>query len=200
VVHLENPTLTLCIRTVEDTQLNQWHHLSSGLSYTKYNLKEVNVKQILYFQYMYHSNSLTALKYLNELLTRMEASATLSLYESVFANEFGLDPVVSDIIIEHINNLCHEELWFQKFINHYDDLAYHLMEFNASSGDLKLLAHGLNFNFSAESIKNLLGYTENQELQQLTSKLLEEQTIFNDEYYGDQVQKINGFMYKLGDN
>lgn len=194
VLHLDNPTLTLCLRTVEDVELNQWHHLSSGLSYIKHNLSQLTIKQVLYFQYLYLSDPKSAEDYLKQTLDRLPLSAQLSLYESIFLNQLGLEHEVSCLILDTVRVRCEGQKWFQQYEDHYSELATHLFEHHASSGDLKLLAHAINCNYSESDVMGLLGLKSTQELMSLSEKLLNEESIFDSEHYETQTTRIKNFI------
>ena len=51
VVHIDNPTVTLCIRTCNDITIPQWHHFENGLSILKRELDESVYKKLFYFDY-----------------------------------------------------------------------------------------------------------------------------------------------------
>ena len=193
VLHLDNPTITLCLRTVEDTELSQWHHLTSGLSFTKYNLDPLTIKRVLYFQYLYNSNPVNANEFLNNTLKQMDASAKLSLYESLFTNEFGLDYEVSNIIIESMHAHCENTKWFKLHDAHYSSLQNHLIEYKAPTAELKLLAHSINSNYTPQKVEQLLSSVSKTSLKDLLNQLLKEEAIFDEQYFEQQMKQINKF-------
>jgi AraC-like DNA-binding protein len=197
VLHLDNPTVTLCIRTVNDTELSQWHHLSSGISYQQKNIDELTIKRILYFQFLYESNPMTAKDYLDHMLGLISVASQLALYESLFQDEFGLEPEITYFMIDHMRMRFQDLKWFDQYETHYKKMNQQLFEVQASRGELKLLAHGINQNYSLNEINDLLKVITKESTSILCQKLLEDDPIFNDEHYEKQQQTIRDFSKSI---
>ncbi len=199
VLHLDNPTVTLCIRTVNDKALSQWHHLSSGISYQQRNLEELTIKQILYVQFLFESNPANAKNYLNEMLGLISVATQLAVYEGLFHDEFGLDPETTYFMIDHMRTRFEDLKWFGQYESHYKKMTQSLFEVHASTGSLKLLAHGINSGYSVEEIKQLLKSITKEDLSSLCQKLLSEDPIFNEEHYDLQQETIINFAKGVAD-
>lgn len=197
VLHLDNPTVTLCIRTVNDSEVSQWHHLSSGISYQQKNIDELTIKRILYFQFLYESNPLQAKDYLDHMLGLISVASQLALYEALFQDEFGLDSETTYFMIDHMRMRFQDLKWFSQYESHYKKMNQHLFEVQASSGSLKLLAHGINNNYSVEEIKSLLIIITKEDIASLCQKLLSDDPIFNEEHYELQQQTITNFAKSI---
>ncbi len=199
VVHLDNPTVTLCIRTVEDLELDQWHHLPTGISYQKHNLKEETIKRILYFEFMYASDQTKALDFLNNMISKMKTSAQLDLYESLFMNELGLDYDVTCVVLDKMKDLFSSKpntKWFKQYEEHFGNIAQELDEHQVKGAGAKLLAHAINKNYSKTELKQLLGEVTTETSEDLAQQLIDS-PIFSDEHYNIQVEKINLFISEL---
>lgn len=193
VLHLENPTVTLCVRTVNDKELAQWHHLSSGISYQQKNIDELTIKRILYFQYLFESEPMKAKDYLDHMLGLISVASQLSLYESLFQDEFGLDSETTYFMIDHMRLRFQDLKWFGQYESHYKKMNQHLFETQASSGALKLLAHGINSSYSINDINELLRQVTKEDISSLCKKLLSDDSIFNEEHYEHQQETIATF-------
>lgn len=193
VLHLDNPTVTLCIRTVNDKELSQWHHLSSGISYQQKNIDELTIKRILYFQFLYESNPMTAKDYLDHMLGLISVASQLALYEALFQDEFGLEPEITYFMIDHMRMRFQDLKWFDQYETHYKKMNQQLFEVQASCAELKLLAHGINQNYSLDEIHDLLKLITKENISNLCQKLLEDDPIFNEEHYEKQQQTIRNF-------
>lgn len=225
VLHLDNPTVTLCIRTVNDRELSQWHHLSSGISYRQCNIDELTIKRILYFQFLFESNIENAKDYLNHMLGLVSVGHQLALFEGLYNDEFGLSPEASHFIIENMRTRFEDMQWFSKYEGHYQKINANLFEAQASTGPLKLLAHGINSGYSPDDVIGLLHTLDEsgavfknlkeshvldsvfedkklsvyQDLKTFAELLLDEENIFNEEHYEQQQIMIMQFIKKIED-
>ncbi len=194
ILHLDNPTVSLCIRTVNDAKLSQWHHLSTGISYKQINISDLLIKRILYFQYLYRTNKDLVLKYLNESLNSLSDSSQLSLYMMQFQNKLGLDEDFLEFLINHMQDRLYKKEWFNFFENHYNKLEKNLYEFHASKASLKFLAHAVNSNYSKKEVIHLLEKFSDENLNDLCKQLLNEGHIFNEEFFSEQQIKIKQYL------
>ncbi len=228
VLHLDDPTVTLCIRTVNDKELSQWHHLSSGISYRQCNIDELTIKRILYFQFLFESDSKFATHYLNHLLGLISTASQLALYEGLYNDEFGLQPETTFYIVEQMRFRFMDLKWFTKYEDHYQKVNKSLFEHEASSGPLKLLAHVINEDYRPDEVVNLIKDLEEKiifpsyknieeghileslftkksgsiykDLKALAQLLFNEEAIFSDEHYEHQQQIIINFAKKIVDS
>jgi len=193
VVHIDNPTVTLCIRTVEDTALDQWHHLPTGLSFKKKNLSEKTIKQVLYFQYLLESNLDIASDFLNKLLGNLETSDKISLYESLCYSEIGLNEDSFNFIENKYKEIFEKEEWFSIYKNYFSELSSKLQEINADSKEFKLLAHLINCDYEKEQVREILNSVSNNNLDDLLVGLSKQNGIFTCGHEESQLQKINSY-------
>ena len=194
ILHLDDPTITLCLRTVDDLELSQWHHLSTGISYEQRNMTQATIKRILYFQYMYYANAASAKIYLEQMLDQMDVSSQLSLYESLFQNEFGLEHDVSCLVIDTIHSRFVESKWFSLYEDHYREVDKHLLEYQASKGSLKILAHAINCKYSVKNTEQILKAFTSESLSSLCQDLLNEKGIFLEEHKALQNENIKKYL------
>ncbi|MGH1468188.1 MAG: hypothetical protein ACRBBP_04810 [Bdellovibrionales bacterium] len=192
VLHLDNPTVSLCVRTVNDTDLSQWHHLSTGISYRQRNTENVTVKHMLYLQYRFEESPQAGSVYLSKILDGMSVSEQLNLYEAVFKDEFGLSEEVSLFTVEAMRERFLKFKWFSSYESHYETVSEHLAEYQASRGDLKLLAHGINCGYSIKEVTDLIG--EGAAVEALCQELLLEEGLFIDEIRENQEALISRFL------
>lgn len=226
VLHLDNPTVTLCIRSVNENKLSQWHHLSSGISYRQCNIDELTIKRILYFQFLFQSNPESSKSYLNHMLGLISIASQLALYEGLFSDEFGLEPEVTYFMIDQMRARFEDLKWFTQYEEHYKKMNMSLFETEASSGPMKLLAHAINEDYSPEDVvqmlqdlgekmnpsqdleqghileslfvdKNISVYRDLKDVAQL---LFNEEQIFNEEHYEYQQNRIVEFAKKIVNN
>jgi hypothetical protein len=193
VLHLDNPTITLCIRTVEDVELDQWSHLRTGISYKIHNLQKETIKRVLYFEFMHSSNADEALAFLNKSLARMRTSEQITLYEAISMNSLGLDNDVAYLVLEQMHMLFKQQEWFKHFEEHFELMEYELNSHQASNAATKMLAHAINSQYSVEETQKLLSQISSEDIKTVAKRLLTESAVFNEEYSEIQTEKIKAF-------
>ena len=193
ILHLDNPTVTLCLRTVNDTELSQWHHLSGGVSYKQKNISPLTVKKVLYFQFLTQSDYKRAEDYFQNVLDSLATADQLALYEALFKNEFGLDDDPICAMIDLIRSYFLSESWFPIYEQHYQELNTHLFEYNASTPALKILAHAINSNFLPKDAEELIQSFSKLKLPDLGKELLQEKDLFADEHFTEQSKRVKDF-------
>ena len=193
VVHLADPTVTLCVRTVEDSELSQWHHLSSGLSFQKKHISEKTIKKNLYFQYLLQSDLKKAKSFYVKLLNELSTAEQISLYEGVCFDQIGLDPDVTELLSEMIYERFQKENWFKLYAKHYESIQSNLQESYAESAELKLVAHAINNKFSRKQLDELLGEFSKKSSFELTKELKENTYVFTEGFEDRQLDILNKF-------
>lgn len=196
VLHLDNPTITLCLRTVEDVELDQWTHLKTGISYKIHNLQKETIKRVLYFEFMHASNADDALAFLNKSLVKMKTSEQITLYEAISMNTLGLDYDVACLVQEQMNMLFKQQAWFKHFEEHFEKMEFEIDSHQASNAGTKALAHAINNQYSLEETQKLLSQISSEDIKNVANQLLTESSVLNEEYSEIQIEKIKSFIKK----
>jgi hypothetical protein len=115
VIHLEEPTITLCVKTINEPTLSQWHHFENGLAIQKRHLEPGLIKQIYYFQYLAGQNGTLALKFLNDLLSRQDISTLMNLCEEISGPGYELSEESAQLVLEQIYNRYADTEWFARY-------------------------------------------------------------------------------------
>lgn len=194
VLHLDNPTITLCIRTVEDVELDQWSHFKTGISYKNHNLQKETIKRVLYFEFMHSSNADEALVFLNKSLAKIRTSEKITLYEAISMNTLGLDYDVACLVLKQMNMLFKQQVWFKHFEEHFEIMEYELDSHQASNAGTKTLAHAINNQYSVAETQKLLRQISSEDIKNVAKQLLTESTVLNEEYSEIQIEKIKAFI------
>lgn len=194
VLHLENPTVSLCVRTVNDKDLDQWHHLSSGLSFKQKNITELIIKQLLYFQHRLKSDAKDAMVFLGHMLHSIDTATQLSLYEALFKDEFGLSYETSEVLLDELRQGFLNHDWFALYEDHYLKSEALLNETMASRPALKFLAHAINEQYKPNEVAKIIKSFEVKDLGQLRDELKIEESIFSEDCKDEQLLKINNFL------
>jgi len=194
VVHLSDPTVSLCLRTVEDTNLNQWHHLNNGLSFQKKHISQKTIKQMLYFQYLLNSDATRAQALYADLLEGLDTASQISLYEGLCFDQMGLDPATSEIALEILQERFQKTPWFELYVKYFEDLEQHLNEDQAPTPELKLLAHAINNGLAKPQVSELLKHFSDQCFSDVCGRLLETRHMFTDGLEDLQIRTIKQYL------
>lgn len=193
VLHLSNPTVSLCLRTVNDTTLSQWHYLNSGISYKHENITSTLIKQILYFSYLYENNPSTAEKYLEKVIKKKSDSQKLSLYEAVLSDQFGLNEEVSFLLVDFLRLDLVSSPWFSKYENHYQSLEKNLSISLEKTPPKRFFCHAINSNYATERIDKMMRELNIKDIAQEGKEIIEDGLVFSDEFFIEQTEKVQRF-------
>lgn len=115
VVHLSSPTVTLCVRTISDDKIPQWHYFDNGLSILKRELDESVLKKLFYADYLFEVNENIATNFLRSFIDSLEPSELINLFEQLSVDTMGLQ----DYCQEYVYNIMMDRLsnleWFDLY-------------------------------------------------------------------------------------
>lgn len=120
VVHLGKPTITLCIRTISDLTIPQWHHFENGLSILKQELKESIYKNLFYGDYLYQLNPKEAKKFLGQFIRSIRNSEAMNLFEQLSVDTMGISEDAQEMIYNLMMKRFNKEEWFQIYEANFD--------------------------------------------------------------------------------
>jgi hypothetical protein len=144
VIHLENPTVTLCVKTINESTLSQWNYFPNGLAVRKRHLDPGLIKQIYYFQYLMGQTADGALHFVQELLRKCDISTQMNLAEEIASGAYDLTPEVSELLLEQIYQPHEDEEWFAAYSG-LAELAQSELHFEScNSPQDRLLGHFIN--------------------------------------------------------
>jgi hypothetical protein len=106
VIHLENPTVTLCLRTINEPKIKQWTYLPNGLSVQRQTLTPDLIKKVYFYQYLFDRSPTEAAIFLETLLANLNVSTQIHLYEDVAhgaleLKEETVDAIATTIVTKH---------------------------------------------------------------------------------------------------
>jgi hypothetical protein len=156
LIHLDNPTITVCCRTINDQNFSQWNHLPNGLSIQKKALDQKILKQIFYLQYLWNKDQDLGLTFLGRILENSDISQILNLYESLSFDQMGLSEDLVELIFESVNDQYEESEWFKIYHQFYEDFSNNYISVNEDGPEFKFLAHALNTNYTLVEAKEML--------------------------------------------
>lgn len=195
VIHLENPTVTLCVKTINEPELFQWHHFLNGLAIQKRHIRPALVKQIYFFQYLQGRNPREALTYLNELLAQLDTSTQMNLGEEISGGAYDLKEDCAQFILERIYERHSASEWFKRYESAN---LLHASELDFSSSDSPLqraTAHLINSGWPKSDAQNILAKLTGHplspgELKSLILSTLEIRGVFQYELNEEELQTI----------
>lgn len=179
VIHLENPTITLCVRTVSDTSLKQWTYLPTGLAVQKNDVNEDLIKKVYYFQYLLGRNESSALVFLESLLSELSLSSQIHLYEAVASGSIPLASLVSEAIAESIVGKYQWTDWWKLYEQSHMAQMHGLFFEGCSQPVERLIAHFMNSGYAFARVRPLLTQFSTETPIEIAIRLIDEPGIFN---------------------
>jgi hypothetical protein len=155
VVHLDNPTVTLCIRTCNDKTIPQWHHFENGLSILKRELDESIYKKLFYFDYLYSKNESAGIELLDQFLKSIDSSEAMNLFEQLTVDTMGISEASLDYFYNTFMEYFQGNEWFSLY-EQYCVQAEDQVQPNSNSASDKFLAHAHNTNYSQMLIDKII--------------------------------------------
>ena len=144
LVHLENPTITLTLKTINESSLSQWHHFPYGLAMKKRNLAPALIKQIYYFQYLMSQDEDLADQFIETALGRLDISTQMNLCETLSSGGLELTDENVDGVLARVFEKHSETEWFRRY---QDAQSIHLQELHFERTDdpiSRLIGHFIN--------------------------------------------------------
>lgn len=164
LVHLDSPTVTLCLRTVNDRERKQWHYFNNGMAIEKKELTEDVVKSLYYFQYYFDRDLAQSQVYLEQLLERWSSSMILNLYEKVCVDELQLYPFVNEYLLETIEKKLQQHQWFQSYLSYYQELQENYIAYEEEGPVARLMEFVANAHYTFEEAHGLVREVKRTEL------------------------------------
>ncbi len=180
VIHLEKPTVTLCLKTINEPGLYQWEYHPDGLAVQRRDLHPDLIKRIYYFEYLLGREETRALRYLERIVRALSVVMRMTLYEALRGGAFDLSDDAVDHVLAQIRELHGRAEWFRRF---ECPAPLHLKELQFAGCDVplqRLAAHFINRGCgAAPPLARLAGRPLSRgDVLRIVSSLLESETIF----------------------
>jgi len=144
VIHLESPTVTLCVKTINEPGLHQWEYYADGLALQRHDLDADLIKGIYFFEYLLRQNATRAVRYLQDIVGGLSVVMRMTLYDALCGGALDLPEDAVDHCLAQIRRHHGKAGWFKR---HESPEPLHLKELQfagcASSVD-RLVAHFIN--------------------------------------------------------
>ena len=155
VVHLDNPTVTLCIRTCNDKTIPQWHHFENGLSILKRELDESVYKKLFYFDYLFSKDQEIGAKFVDQFLQSIDSSVAMNLFEQLTVDTMGITEASLDYFYNKFMDFFQNNEWFALYEQYCVQAEDHIQPEGNLAAE-KFLAHAQNTNYSQMLIDKVL--------------------------------------------
>jgi len=119
VLHEINPTVTLCIRTVND-KTPQWHHFDNGLSIQKVSPEASDIKRLSILDYIYIQDEDRAENYVTSLLNSFSPSLTMNLYEQLSYDQMGLSEETVEYFFSKVVDKYGKTCWYKTYMESFN--------------------------------------------------------------------------------
>lgn len=194
VIHLENPTVTLCVRTVSDTSLKQWTYLPTGLAVQKNDVSEELTKKVYYFQYLLGQNLDSAMGFLESLISELNLSTQIHLYEAVSSGAIMVSTQASETIAEVIVGKYQWTNWWKLYEQAHMAQMHGLFFEGCSQPIERLIAHFMNSGYSFKRVSSILSEFSSERPLDIAIRLMNEPGIFNFDLSGEDRDLIKSLL------
>ncbi len=159
LIHLEVPTITLCIRSINDQSKKQWHHFSNGLSIEKKIIPEQTLKSFYYTQYLQIRDKPDFKATLKSLITNLDTSVVMNFYEQIATQSLPFNEEFCESFYNSLSEIYKDQPWFKTYQDFYKILDESYLEFHSDSAIMRIIEHAYNTKISkAETLDIIDSY------------------------------------------
>jgi hypothetical protein len=119
VIHLAKPTVSLCVKTINEPEIKQWVYLPTGLAVQKQILPVDLIKQVYLYQYLYLLERQDATSFLSSVLNGLKTSQQIHLYEDAASGALELHDEVIDALTGAILARHEGTKWWSRYEANY---------------------------------------------------------------------------------
>jgi hypothetical protein len=165
VIHLESPTVTLCVKTINEPGIHQWEYYAHGLALQRLDLDADLIKEMYYFEYLLNRNAALAARYLQQIVGTLSVVMRLTLYDALCGGALDLSEGAVDRCLEQIRKHHRKTDWFKR---HMSPAPVHLKELQFAGCETalqRLVAHFINGGHDLKTIAPHLSRVAGRDLQ-----------------------------------
>jgi hypothetical protein len=157
VIHLENPTVTLCVKTINEPRVAQWKYFPTGVAIQMRHLESSLIKRIYYFQYLLDRDATHASSYLDQVLRGLDRSTCMNLYGAIVGGAYDLSESAALHFATQLRGHYGAAEWFRRYekMEGGDPDLLHFEQCPAPLG--RLAAHFINGGHDFRTVRALLG-------------------------------------------
>lgn len=178
VIHLENPTVTLCVKTINEPKIVQWKYFPNGLAIQMRRIEPSLIKKIYGFQYLLSRDVGQASSYLDAVLRSLDRSTCMNLYGAIAAGSYDLSEAATLHFAEQLRGLHGTSEWFRRYEAADPSYASELRFESCTDPTGRLVAHLIN---AGTDPRPLLGSMSRDELEAIVLGLMDLEDLFGHE-------------------
>lgn len=164
VIHLEKPTVTLCVKTINEPGIRQWEYHPDGLAMERLDVAADLIKELYYFDYLRPRDAALAARYLRKLIAATSVVMRLTLVEALLGGELDLSEKGIDLCLAEVRRHHGKEGWYKRHL-HPEPLYRKELQFAGCDTALeRLVAHFINRGYGRDTVAPLLSRVAGREL------------------------------------
>lgn len=156
VIHLESPTVTLCVKTINEPRLHQWEYYPDGLAVQRHDLAPELIKELYFFEYLLRQDAARADRFLRGIVGGLSVVMRMTLQESLCNGGLDLSEPAVDLCLAQIRRLHGKADWFKRHENPEPPHLRELQFAGCASPLDRLVAHFINGGYDRDTIAPLL--------------------------------------------
>ena len=198
VIHLENPTVTLCVKTIDEPRIAQWKYFPTGLALQMRRLEPSLIKKIYCFQYLRDRDAKRASSYLDRVLRALDRSTCMNLYGAIANGAYDVSEDAALHFAARLRRLHGSSEWFKRYEG-VDPQRSGELHFESCDTPLgRQVAHFINGGHDLRTVRPLLGRLSRRDLEAVVSDLMDLEGIFGHELSMEDRASIKGLIADPG--
>jgi len=114
VIHLESPTVTLCVKTINEPRLHQWEYYADGLAVQRHDLDPDLIKELYFFEYLLGQNATQAVRFLQGIVGALSVVMRMTLFDALTGGALDLSENAVDHCLAQIRKIHGKADWFKR--------------------------------------------------------------------------------------
>jgi len=152
VIHLESPTVTLCVKTINEPGIHQWDYHPDGLALQRLDLDPDLIKEVYYFEYLLKRNATLAARYLRDIVGALGVVMRMTLVEALYGGSLEVSEETIDRCLAEIRRIHGKADWFKRHISLEPPHLRELQFAGCKSSLERLVAHFINTGHDLKTI------------------------------------------------
>lgn len=162
VIHLDNPTITLCVKTINEPDISQWHHFESGVAIKKRHTDPRLLKKAYYYQYLMETEEALATSFLKKWMEPLDLSTRMNLCEDLSMGACDLPESSVQNILESACEGFETKEWFQRFQRSTLASTEEIVIEQDLPAEIRLAVHFANTGWKYSDVKSWIEKTQSQ--------------------------------------
>lgn len=164
VVHLENPTVTLCVKTINEPGIHQWDYHPDGLALQRLEVAPDLIKEIYYYDYLLKRNAALAARHLRDIIGANSVLMRMTLWEALCGGVLEVSEKAVNRCLAEIRRLHGKADWFRRHVSPTPSYLKELQFAGCDSALERMVAHFINSGYGRSTISPHLSRVAGREL------------------------------------